>query len=121
MAKILVFDSDPKFGGFLKEVLAKQGHEPILAPDGYSVLGLAEKLRPELVILDYKLPEVAGFEILQRLRKSEACASVPVLFASTTSKYEIELNVMNDSAVGYVEKPIDPAKLAQAISEMLKL
>ena len=119
MAKILVFDSDPKFGGFLKEVLAKQGHEPILATDGYGILGLAEKHQPQLVILDYKLPDVDGFEILQRLRKSHICGGAPVLFASAMSKYEIELMVMNDPKVGYVEKPVDPVKLAQAISELL--
>lgn len=119
MAKILVYDADARFGESLKTFLASIGHEPVLAADGYSVLPLAEQHRPNLFILDYKLPEAAGFEILKRLRATPAFAATPVIFASATPKFEIEMTVLDAVAVGYVEKPLNGAQLKEAIVSML--
>ncbi|MBI3288557.1 MAG: response regulator [Elusimicrobia bacterium] len=117
MAKILVFDKDPQSVHQLKGILAAEGHECVVSPDGYSVIPLAEQHYPRLVILDYN--EAAGVEILQRLRKSNVGAMIPVIFASATSKYEMEFSVMDAPAVGYVEKPLDPAKVADAIRDFI--
>lgn len=119
MAKILVYDADARFGESLKNFLASLGHEPILASDGYSVLPLAEQHRPSLFILDYKLPEAAGFEILKRLRATAAFVATPVIFASATPKFEIEMTVMDAAGFGYVEKPLNGAQLKEAITAML--
>lgn len=115
MAKILVYDVDVNFRGVLKAALASLGHEALLATDGYSVLPLAEQHRPALIILDFKLPEADGFEILKRLRSTAAFAATPVIFASATPKFEIEMVVMDAPAVGYVDKPLDVRQLKDAI------
>lgn len=119
MAKILVYDADPRFGEALKNFLASLGHEAVLASDGYSVLPLAEQHRPSLFILDYKLPEAAGFEILKRLRATAAFVATPVIFASSTPKFEIEMTVMDAAGFGYVEKPLNGAQLKEAIASLL--
>jgi len=119
MAKILVYDADARFGESLKNFLASLGHDPVLASDGYSVLPLAEQHRPSLFILDYKLPEAAGFEILKRLRATAAFVATPVIFASATPKFEIEMTVMDAAGFGYVEKPLDGAQLKAAIAAVL--
>lgn len=119
MARILVYDADARFGESLKGFLTSLGHETALAMDGYSVLPLAEQHRPSLFILDYKLPEAAGFEILKRLRATAAFAATPVIFASATPKFEIEMTVMDAIAVGYVDKPLDGGQLKKAIAAML--
>lgn len=119
MAKILVYDADARFGESLRSFLASIGHEPVLASDGYSVLPLAEQHRPSLFILDYKLPEADGFEILKRLRSVPAFVATPVIFASATPKFEIEMTVMDAIAVGYVAKPLDGKQLKEAIVSLL--
>lgn len=119
MPKILVYDVDVKFREALKSALTSLGHETVLASDGYSVLPLAEQNRPALIILDFKLPEADGFEILKRLRSSAAFAATPVIFASATPKFEIEFVVMDASAVGYVDKPLDVRQLKEAITALI--
>jgi len=116
MAKILIYDVDMNFREVLKGALASLGHEAVVANDGYSVLPLAEESRPALFILDFKLPEADGFEILKRLRSSASFAATPVIFASATPKFEIEFVVMDAPAVGYVDKPLDVKQLKEAIA-----
>jgi DNA-binding response OmpR family regulator len=115
VATILVYDADARFRENLKAALISLGHEAVVSPDGYSVLPLAEAHRPGLFILDFKLPEADGFEILKRIRAASAFAATPVLFASVTPWLEIEMTVMNARAVGYVEKPLDLRRLKDAI------
>ena len=119
VAKILVFDKDSSARERLKVLLGSLGHEAVLATDGYSVLPLAEQHKPALVILDYSLPEADGFEILKRLRGTAACAATPVIFASATPKFEIEMTVMDTEAVGYVDKPVEARQLKDVIDSLL--
>lgn len=119
MAKILVFERDARVAEALKAAVASLGHEGVVAPDGYSVLPMAEQHRPAMFILEYKFPEADGFEILQRLRAKPEFAGVPVLFASETSKMELEMVVMDTPKVGYLDKPIDGLRLRAEVEAFL--
>lgn len=119
MTKIMVYDADPSFRESMKSALAVLGYEAVIAANGYDVLPLAAQHQPGLFILDYKLPEAAGFDILQRLRGTQAFAATPVVFASVTPKFEIEMTVMDAPAVGYIDKPLDAGQLKQAIEFFL--
>lgn len=118
MSKILVYDADPAFRDGLKAAVAALGYEVVLCTNGYDVLPLATQHKPALIILDYKLPEAAGFEILQRLRAQPGFAT-PVIFISATPKFEIEMTVLDTTGVGFVDKPLDPAQLKETIEAML--
>lgn len=119
MAKILIYDVDAKFRETLKYTLTSLGHEPVVANDGYSVLPLAEQNKPVLFILDFKLPEADGFEILKRLRSTANFAATPIIFASETPKFEIEMVVMDAPHVAYVDKPLSGPQLKAAIEGFL--
>jgi two-component system phosphate regulon response regulator PhoB len=115
----MVFDIDARFREAVKTALTSLGCETVFAADGYSVPPMAQEHRPSLVILDYKLPEAAGFEILQRLRRAPGCEAIPVIFASVTPKFEIEMNVMDTPAVGYIDKPLDVRQLKEAVEALV--
>jgi two-component system OmpR family response regulator len=119
MSKVLVYDPDAQSRVVLKASLMSLGCEVVIAADGYSVLPLAEQHRPRLIILDYKLPEADGFEILKRLRATTTSALTPVIFASETPKFEIEMTVMDAPAVGYIDKPLDLNQLKTVIEELI--
>ncbi len=118
MTKILVYDLDPQFREELKNALTSLGYEAVLSLDGYGVLPLAEKHKPSAVVLDFKLPEADGFEILKRLRATAFCAATPIIFASSTPKFEIEFVVMDEPGVGYIDKPLDPKQLKATLEAM---
>ncbi len=119
MTKILVYDEDSKFREVMQAALMSLGYETVFAVDGYSVLPLAQQHRPRLIILDYKLPAAEGFQILLRLRKATVCAFMPVIFASVTPKFEIEMIVMDTISVGYVDKPLNVQQLKEAIVALI--
>ncbi len=120
MAKILVYDADAKFGEILKNALTSLGYEAVISNDGYNVLPLAEQHKPGLIILDYKLPEAGGFEILKRLRATKTCESTPIIFASATPKFEIEMTIMDAPFVGYIDKPLNAVQLRDAIKSLIR-
>lgn len=119
MTKILVYDSDAKFRTTIQSALTSLGYEPVIANDGYSVLPLADQHKPGLVIVDYKIPGADGNEILQRLRKTASGAKTPVIFASATPKFEIEMVVMDAPSVAYIDKPLDVRQLKEAIEGLI--
>lgn len=119
MAKILVYELDTDFRAQLKTILTGLGHEVLLAQDGYSVLPMVEKTRPQVIMLDYRLPEVDGFEILKRLREAPASAATPIVFASATPKFEIEFVVLDTPRIGYVDKPFVPAQIKEVIDSFV--
>jgi DNA-binding response OmpR family regulator len=119
VTKILVYDVDSRFLNQLKAAVTSLGYEAVVASDGYSVGPLAEQNRPALIILDFKLPEADGFEILKRLRSTATCASTPIIFASTTPKFEIEFVVMDAPSVGYIDKPLNVKQLKEAVESFL--
>ncbi|MBI5246064.1 MAG: response regulator [Elusimicrobia bacterium] len=119
MTKILVYDLDAKFKTTIQAVLTSLGYEAVIANDGYSVLPLTDQHKPGLIILDYKIPGADGFEILQRLRKTASGAKTPVIFASTTPKFEIEMVVMDAPEIGYIDKPLDSQQLKEAIESLI--
>ena len=119
MTKILVYDLDAKFKATVQAALTSLGYEPVIAADGYSVLPLADQHKPGIIILDYKIPGADGFEILQRLRKTAVCAKTPIIFASTTPKFEIEMVVMDAPSVAYIDKPLDVGQLKETIESLI--
>lgn len=119
MTKILLYDSDAQCRELLKQTLTSLGCEPVVATDGYAVIPMAEQHKPDVIVLDYKMPEADGFEILKRLRGFDKFAALPIIFASSTAKFEIEMSVMDAPAIGYVDKPVDAAQLKEAIESLV--
>lgn len=119
MTKILAFDLDPNFREVIKSALTSLGYEPVIAADGYSVLPLAQQHAPSLAVLDYQLPVADGFEILKRLRGVPQFAAMPVIFASKTPKFEIEMAIMGAPGVAYIDRPLDARQLQEAIVSLI--
>lgn len=119
MTKVLAYDLDPNFREVIKAALTSMGYEPVISEDGYSVLPLAEQHNPSLCVLDYQLPQADGFEILKRLRAVARFAELPIIFASKTPKFEIEMAVMGAPKVAYIDRPLDAAQLKDAIESLI--
>ena len=111
--------ADARFREVLKAALTSFGYDPVLAADGYSVLPLAEQHKPSLLVLEYKLPESDGYEMLKRVRGVPAFALTPVIFASVTPKFELEMTIMDAPAVGYIDKPLDARQLKDAVEALI--
>src|SRR3954447_23568795 len=115
MAKILVVDDDPDILQLVEFRLKKGGHRVLAAPGGPEALALVdERGAPDIVVLDVSMPEMDGFETLQRLRATEGLGELPAIFLSARVLPE---DIERGRAAGatYLTKPFSAGALLAAI------
>jgi len=109
---ILIADDESIIRLGLKQILEEAGHTVYDAENGASALRLAEGCRPDLVILDIKMPEMDGLEaahlLLNRMR-------VPVIFLTAYGEQELIERAARLPVMGYLVKPIKEAELLAMI------
>ncbi|MBT0770513.1 response regulator [Kineosporia sp. J2-2] len=119
MADILVIDDDPDIRDLLFDALSGAGHAVRLAHDGHTGLEAAAGLPPDLVVLDWMLPEHSGLEICRAMRADRALSSVRVLMLSARgTESDIEFG-QQAGADGYIVKPFSPRALVWRVESML--
>ena len=115
-ARLLVVDDERDVARGLAAVLAARGYQVETAFDGQQVLDrMAREPRPDLLVLDYAMPELDGEEVMRRLRAQEAFRDLPILLATAT---EIDLAAMS-RASGMLRKPYPAEVLYKMIRELL--
>jgi len=117
-ARLLIVDDEKEVAMGLRALLSARGYEVELAYTGEEVLErMACDPLPDLVLLDYELPELDGEEVLDRLRADPRTASLPVLMATASSIELSRLGKVN----GLLHKPYPRAVLFKMIRELLGL
>jgi CheY-like chemotaxis protein len=109
MKKIVVADDEVRIRMLYNEVLSGLGYEVHSAKDGIEAWKLFQEHEPDLVILDVKMPEMHGFEVLEKIR--ERNPEVPVLICSAYPKLGDDPTVLTMGVVGFINKPIDISTL----------
>ena len=77
--KILIIDDEDPFRYVLKFNLEQRGYEALEAANGEAGLKLSASERPDLILLDGKLPGISGAEVFRKLRSDEATKNIPVI------------------------------------------
>ena len=120
MQKILVVDDEDSIVELLRYNLKKEGFKVYGALDGEKALSLADRLNPDLIILDLMLPGLHGYEVLWVLKRNRQLSHIPVVILSAkTLKEDIDKG-MQLGADDYVTKPFRVSKLVSRIKEVLK-
>ena len=87
---ILIVDDTPKNIQLLGTVLKNVGYKIIVASNGIQALGILEKIKPDLILLDVMMPDLDGYETCKRIKESEKLKNIPVIFfncQNTTGRY----------------------------------
>ena len=113
--KILVIEDDPVARADLQARLAANGYIVAQAADAASALTVVNRERPDLILLDLGLPAGDGFLVLERLRRIEAFATVPVLVITGRSDPETRKRVETMGVAPMLTKPIATEALLAAI------
>ncbi len=109
---ILIVDDDPQIRDVLRIALAQAGFAVAEAADGQAALRAATRQPPALIVLDVGLPELDGWEVCRRIRRTSA---VPILFL-TARDDEIDRVVgLELGADDYVTKPFSPRELVARV------
>ena len=91
----------------------------ITASNGVEAIELANKERPDLILLDVVMPEMDGFEVLQRLRADPETEAIPIIMVTTRSELESMETAFASGCNDFVTKPIDGAELLAKIESVL--
>ena len=79
MKKILIIDDDEVFAKILVDSLSKEKYKVVHVVDGEEGLRLAQLENPDLILLDLVLPQMDGFEVLERIKNNESISKIPVI------------------------------------------
>ncbi len=118
-ARILVVDDEQDFLHFIKLNLEKTGRFQIDAfTSPAEALNWLDMIKPDLALLDIKMPAMDGCEIAFRLKSSEETRNVPVIFLTALLSREEELAGINTRHT-FIAKPVSPAALIERIDSIL--
>ena len=115
--KILVIDDDSNARRLLTRVLEDQGYEVITAEGGEEGIALAKSEKPAVITCDILMPNIDGWEVLQRLKGDPDTASIPVVMVSMVDEGKKGAAL---GAVEHLRKPVDREQLRKVISRYIK-
>jgi len=120
MLKALYVDDDEDIGMIVELCLDLDGaFETKIVTSGREALGEAETWRPDVILLDYMMPEMDGPTTFVHLKKNEATGKIPVIFVTAKSMRDDIETIEELGANGMISKPFDPTTLAAEIKSML--
>ena len=115
--QILVVEDNAKNMTLLRDVLRATGYRTLEASTGGQALMLATAHRPTLVLMDIRLPDMDGVEVLSRLRMDERTASIPVLALSAQAMKGDIVRFRESGFDGYLSKPVDIDELLATVEQ----
>ncbi|MET0807426.1 MAG: response regulator, partial [Pseudoxanthomonas sp.] len=104
---VLVVDDDPRAIDMITALLPPSAYAVGRAEGGEQAIGLAQRLRPDLILLDLMMPDVSGFDVVEALQHGPETARIPILVLTAkaiTAQDRDALNAHRERAVGIVEK-----------------
>jgi two-component system cell cycle response regulator DivK len=103
---ILIVDDNEQNRKLARDVLAFAGFRTLEAAGGAEGLSLAAEHRPDLVLIDIRMPDMNGTDVLRRLKEDERTAAIPVVALTASTMKGDRERFLADGFDGYLEKPI---------------
>lgn len=122
MAKILIIDDSVDFCKLMEHILAEADYQLVEAYDGPQGIEAAEAEMPDLILLDYMMPGMNGFDVFEALRAKEETCRIPVVMITAftgTNFHDDRLKAITMGMDDYLSKPISPHGLRQTIAAIL--
>ena len=116
---ILIADDDRDFTSVLRELLEGFGYKVTCAHDGVVAYELAQKIKPNLIILDWKMPSGKGSAVLEMLREKQLTKEVPVIILSGASEPGMDAWAKSLGVKARFQKPYEAQKLLGAVKNIL--
>ena len=119
MTKILYIEDHPVQRDIMAQLLNWYGFEVAVAQDGLAGLDQALEWLPDLIITDLRMPGMTGFEVIERIRRCEPIAGIPIIALSTWASGSHQKRALSAGANGHFTKPINFNRLLPAIRACL--
>jgi two-component system, OmpR family, phosphate regulon response regulator PhoB len=120
MWRILVVDDDQKYRRILRTHFERAGHEVFETGEGEPAIGVAESARPEVILLDFDLPDARGSHICRRLKAHPKTSSIPVAIVTAHGDEATRVEGFEAGADDYVLKPFSFRELLLRIRVLVE-
>jgi len=119
--KILIIEDDKFLRELIFRKLINEGYDVKEAVDGEDGLKIAEKEKPDLILLDLILPEMDGFEVLAKIKEKPALSQIPVIILSNLGQREDIEKGLSMGAIDYLIKAhFTPAEIVEKIRNVIR-
>ena len=117
--RVIMIDDHALFRVGLQGLLEQRGIEVIAAvAEGSEGLQLAEKMQPDIILLDLRMPDMNGLEVLQEIKKR--AIKIPVVMLTTSNEEQDLVEALRNGAQGYLLKDMEPDELVGALRDIEK-
>ena len=111
---VLVVENEEHLRSILEYNLKLDGFEVYLAEDGREGLELARRILPDVILLDWMMPEMSGLEVLSELKKDEQTKNIPVFMLTAKAMMNDIKQALCEGADDYITKPFNTRQLGQS-------
>ncbi|MDC8803838.1 response regulator [Halomonas pacifica] len=119
MPKVLVVDDEPNIVLSLEFLMQQAGFEVTTAEDGESALARVAEAGPDLILLDISLPDLSGFEVLERLRQTPRGETLPIIMLTAHGREVEREKGLALGADDYITKPFSTQALVEKVKALL--
>jgi DNA-binding NtrC family response regulator len=120
MTVVLIVDDEKALRDALSEAVRDLGYEPVVASSGREALAIATKAKPDAALLDLRMPDMDGLQVLIRLRNDADGAKLPVAIITAYATAANTIEAMRLGAFDHLTKPVGRADLASLLERMVR-
>jgi DNA-binding response OmpR family regulator len=115
---IVIIEDQTNIRENLKDIFELNDYKTIAVSNALDGLNVIYQNNPEMVVTDVMMPDMSGFEMVERLRSNSAYAHIPIIFLTAKTAFEDKMFGLNLGAVDYITKPFDVKELLQKVKNL---
>lgn len=119
MKRILLVEDNEENRYLITFILEKNNCEVLIAKDGKTGIELANKEKPDAILMDIQLPDINGLEVTKRIRASKTNGTVPIIAITSYAMVGDKERSLEAGCNGYIEKPINPETFMSELQKYL--
>ena len=119
MGEVLVIEDNHNNMRLMCDILEYHNYNVIQAKTGMSGFQAADEKQPDFILLDIQLPDINGFDVLEKIRANSNTATIPVIAMTSYAMTGDRAKFLAAGCNGYLEKPIDAALVIQQIEQAI--
>ncbi|RYG38528.1 MAG: response regulator, partial [Burkholderiales bacterium] len=116
----LIVEDEPALVELIKYNLIKEGYEVTVATDGEEALLTIDERQPDIVLLDWMLPKLAGIEVARRIRSKAATRNLPIIMLTARAEETDRIRGLDVGADDYMTKPFSMSELTARIRAVMR-
>lgn len=117
---VLIVEDEPSLVALLRYNLEKSGYRVDEAVDGQEALLKVQEEKPDLILLDWMLPQMSGLEVCRQVRRNQASRNIPIIMLTARGEESDRVRGLDSGADDYISKPFSPGELLARMRAVLR-